>query len=180
MKQVLKAVFAASLMAILAIGLSTTGCKKQVRKEPTPPPPPPVAQPQEQPAPAPDTTGQAARELQARMDADKARIQTVYFDFDKSDIRPDQRDKIKTNAGIFRTWPDWQVSIEGHCDERGTNEYNLALGERRATAAKNALVAEGIPTTRITTISYGEERPLDPGHNEDAWAHNRRAEFKVK
>jgi peptidoglycan-associated lipoprotein len=114
------------------------------------------------------------------MDADRARIQTVYFDFNKSDIRADQRDKIKTDAEIFRTWTEWQISVEGYCDERGTNEYNLALSERRASAAKQALVAEGIATKRITTVSYGEERPADPGHDESAWSRNRRTEFRVK
>jgi peptidoglycan-associated lipoprotein len=114
------------------------------------------------------------------MDADRARIQTVYFDYDKSDIRSDQRDKIRTDADIFRTWTEWAVTVEGHCDERGTNEYNLALGERRAAAAKQALIAEGVDAARLNTISYGEERPVDPGHDESAWSHNRRAEFKVR
>jgi peptidoglycan-associated lipoprotein len=179
MKQMLKTILSLALISIIAFGLATTGCKKRARQEPTPPPPPPppVEQPQVE---EPDTTGQAARELQARMEADKARIQTVYFDFDRSDIRPDQRDRIKNDADIFRTWPSWAITVEGHCDERGTNEYNLALGERRAMAAKQALVAEGIDGTRITTISYGEERPVDPGHDESAWAHNRRAEFRVQ
>ena len=180
MKQLLKTTLMAAMVIMIAASLTTIGCKKRARVEPPPPPPPPVEQPVVTPPPPPDTTGQAARELQARMDADRARIQTVYFDYDKSDIRADQRDKVKTNADIFRTWTNWQVNIEGHCDERGTNEYNLALGERRATAAKQALVAEGIAGTRITTISYGEERPVDPGHDEAAWAHNRRAEYKVK
>jgi peptidoglycan-associated lipoprotein len=114
------------------------------------------------------------------MDADRARIVTVYFDYDKSDIRGDQRDRISTNADIFRKWGEWQVSIEGYCDERGTVEYNLALGERRATSAKQALAAAGVDATRITTVSYGEERPADPGHDEAAWAKNRRAEFRIK
>lgn len=151
-------------------------------KEPTPAAPttpvvtpPPVVTPS-----PPDTTGQAERERQARMDADRARVQIVYFDLDKSDIRGEQRAKVKTDAEIFRTWTEWQVTVEGYCDKRGTNEYNLALGERRATSAKQALVAEGIAATRITTISYGEERPADPGHDESAWSHNRRTEFKVK
>jgi peptidoglycan-associated lipoprotein len=160
----------------------------RAHQEPPPPPPPvvekpaaPVVTPPPPPAPPPpDTTGQAARERQARMDADKARIQTVQFDYDKNDIRADQRDKIKIDADIFRTWADWQISVEGYCDERGTSEYNLALGERRAKAAEKALVAEGISAKRITTISYGKERPADPGHDESAWSHNRRTEFKVK
>lgn len=166
----------AVLVIAMAIGL--TGCKKKMPKEEAPPPPPKVEE--VAPPPAPDTTGQAARERQASMDADRARITAVYFDYDRSDIRADQRDRVTTNAEIFRRWTEWQVSVEGHCDERGTNEYNLALGERRATAAKQALVAAGIDATRINTVSFGEERPADPGQNESAWSKNRRAEFKVK
>ena len=162
---------------ILALAIGVTGCKKKMPKEA--PPPPPKVEEVAKPAES-DTTGQAARELQAAMDADRARITTVYFDYDMSVIRPDQRDRVTTNAEIFRRWTDWQVSVEGHCDERGTNEYNLALGERRATAAKQALVAAGIEATRITTVSYGEERPADPGHSETAWSKNRRAEFRVR
>jgi peptidoglycan-associated lipoprotein len=180
MKQLLKTTLMLAIVTILAASLATTGCKKQKQAPPPPPPPPPAVVTPPPAPPPPDTTGQGAREEMARMEADRARIQTVYFDYDKSDIRADQRDKIKTNADIFRTWTKWQVSVEGHCDERGTNEYNLALGERRATAAKQALVAEGIDGGRISTISYGEERPLDPGHDESSWARNRRAEFKVR
>jgi len=165
---------AVTLMVALALG----GCKKKMPKE-TPPPPAPRVE-EVAPPPAPDTTGQAARERQAQMDADRARIVTVYYDYDRSDIRADQRSRITTNADIFRNWPEWQVTIEGHCDERGTVEYNLALGERRATAAKQALVAAGVEATRINTVSYGEERPVDPGHDEIAWGKNRRAEFRVK
>jgi peptidoglycan-associated lipoprotein len=180
MRHLLKTAFAMTAILILAVALiSTTACKKRARKEP--PPPPPVAHVDTVAVPTlPDTTGQAARDRQTRMDADRARLQTVYFDYDKSDIRSDQRDKVKTNADIFRNWSEWAVIVEGHCDERGTNEYNLALGERRATAGKQALVAEGVDAGRISTISYGEERPLDPGHVEAAWAKNRRDEFKPK
>lgn len=166
-----------AVLVILVLALAVTGCKKKMPKE-EPPPPPKVEE--VAPPAAPDTTGQAARELQARMDADKARIQTVYFDYDKSEVKPDQRGKITTNADIFRTWTDWAVSVEGHCDERGTTEYNLALGERRAMAAKQALVAAGVDAARISTVSYGEERPVDSGHTEAAWSQNRRAEFKVR
>ena len=162
---------------VIALAVAVTGCKKKMPKE-APPPPPRVEE--VAPPPAPDTTGQAAREQQAAMDADRARIVTVYFDYDKSEIRADQRDRITTNAEIFRRWTDWPVSIEGHCDERGTVEYNLALGERRALAAKQALVAAGIEGARLSTVSYGEERPADPGHDETAWGKNRRAEFKTR
>jgi peptidoglycan-associated lipoprotein len=163
---------------VIALGLALTGCKKKMPKE-TPPPPPPKVE-EVKPAPAPDTTGQAERDRKAAMDTDRGRLSPVYFDYDKSEIRGDQRDKVTANAEIFRRWSEWQVAIEGHCDERGTAEYNLALGERRATAAKQAIVAAGIDATRISTVSYGEEHPADPGHTEAAWAKNRRAEYKVK
>jgi len=164
-------------LAMLVGAFAMTGCKKKMPKE-APPPPPKVEE--VTPAAEPDTTGQAERELQAAMDADRARIQTVYFDYDKSVIRADQRDKITTNSDIFRRWTKWAITVEGHCDERGTTEYNLALGERRATAAKQALVAAGVDAARISTVSYGEERPVDPGQNESAWSRNRRAEFRVQ
>jgi len=178
MKQMLKTTLTVVMVLLIAASL-TTSCKKRARQEPPPPAPPPVEVLPE-PVVIPDTTGQAERERQARMDADRARIQTVFFDYDQSNIRSDQRDKVKTNADIFRTWTEWQVNIEGHCDERGTNEYNLALGERRATAAKQALASEGTDASRVSTISYGEERPADPGHDETSWARNRRAEFRVR
>jgi len=162
---------------VIALAVAVTGCKKKMPPEAPPPPPPRV---EEVAPPAPDTTGQAAREQQATMDADRARIVTVYFDYDKSEVRADQRDRIATNAEIFRRWTDWPLSIEGNCDERGTVEYNLALGERRAMAAKQALVAAGIEAARVSTVSYGEERPADPGHDETAWAKNRRAEFRAR
>jgi peptidoglycan-associated lipoprotein len=168
-----------AIIIIVAIALALTGCKKKMPKEEAPPPPPPKVE-EVKPVAAPDTTGDAEKKLKADMDADKARLQAVYFDYDKSDIRPDQRDKVKTDAEILRKWSKWNATVEGHCDERGTAEYNMALGERRAKAAERALVSEGIDATRISTISYGKERAADPGHTESAWSKNRRAEVKVK
>jgi peptidoglycan-associated lipoprotein len=98
----------------------------------------------------------------------------VFFDFDSSVIRADAEATIKNWATWMQNYPDVNVVIEGHCDERGTREYNLALGERRANAVKNVLVALGIDPSRISTISYGKERPAVEGHNEAAWAANRR------
>jgi peptidoglycan-associated lipoprotein len=86
---------------------------------------------------------------------------------------------LKENAALLHKYPKVKIQIEGHCDERGTNEYNLALGERRANSTRNYLISLGISPDRISTISYGEERPLDPGHNEEAWAKNRRAHFVI-
>jgi peptidoglycan-associated lipoprotein len=99
----------------------------------------------------------------------------VFFAFDRSDITPEAREILERQADWLRRYPNVTVTIEGHCDERGTREYNLALGERRAQAAKNVLVALGIPASRISTISYGKERPAVVGSTEEAYAQNRRA-----
>jgi peptidoglycan-associated lipoprotein len=106
-------------------------------------------------------------------------IRDINFDFDQSNIRPDAREILKANADILLKKGAAQIAIEGYCDERGTAEYNMALGERRAQEAKKYLVNLGMEASQIKTISYGEERPLDPGNNEDAWAKNRRAHFVV-
>ena len=98
----------------------------------------------------------------------------VYFAFDKSDITPESRKILEAQAAWLQKNANVTVTIEGHCDERGTREYNLALGERRATAVKKVLVALGIPATRVSTISYGKERPAVVGSTEAAWAQNRR------
>jgi peptidoglycan-associated lipoprotein len=104
----------------------------------------------------------------------------VFFDFDKYDIRPADAKTLDANAGWLKSNPNHLVLIEGHCDERGTNEYNLALGERRAKSTMNYLVSQGVQANRITIISYGEERPQCTEHTEACWAKNRRAHFLVK
>jgi peptidoglycan-associated lipoprotein len=107
-------------------------------------------------------------------------LRDVFFDFDKYDIRPGDAKILDANASWLKSNPDNLVLIEGHCDERGTNEYNLALGERRAKSTMNYLVSQGIQASRITIISYGEERPLCTEKTEECWAKNRRAHFLVK
>ncbi|HTV45139.1 MAG TPA: peptidoglycan-associated lipoprotein Pal [Stellaceae bacterium] len=97
----------------------------------------------------------------------------VFFAFDRSDISAEGQQTLERQADWLRRYPNVTVTIEGHCDERGTEEYNLALGERRADAVKNVLIAAGIPASRISTISYGKERPIVLGSNEEAWAQNR-------
>ena len=97
----------------------------------------------------------------------------VYFDFDKSDIKPEGQQALQRQSAWLKQYPNVTVTVEGHCDERGTREYNLALGNRRANAVKSALVALGIPANRIQTISYGKDRPIVVGSNEAAWAQNR-------
>jgi peptidoglycan-associated lipoprotein len=106
-------------------------------------------------------------------------LKDIHFDFDRYDIRPADAAILKENAALLNKFTNVKIQIEGHCDERGTVEYNLALGERRATSAKNYLVSLGVASVRISTISYGEEKPLDPGHNEEAWTKNRRAHTLV-
>jgi len=103
----------------------------------------------------------------------------IYFEFDKSTLTPAAQDNLMRKAEWLRENPDTMVTIGGHCDDRGTNEYNLALGDRRAGSAKAFLVDLGIDASRLTTISYGEERPVDPRNNEEAWAKNRRDHFEV-
>ncbi|MCI0699094.1 peptidoglycan-associated lipoprotein Pal [candidate division KSB1 bacterium] len=105
-------------------------------------------------------------------------LQNVYFDFDKYDLTSEALQTLADNARVLKAYPDARIAIEGHCDERGTVEYNLALGDKRAKAAKDYLVSLGVDASQISTISYGKEQPLDPSHTEEAWARNRRAEFE--
>lgn len=107
-------------------------------------------------------------------------LKDIHFDFDKHDLRPDDANVLDDNVGWLKANPDYLVLIEGHCDERGTSEYNLALGERRAKATMSYLVAQGIETGRLTLLSYGKERPLCTEKNETCWSQNRRAHFLVK
>jgi peptidoglycan-associated lipoprotein len=107
-------------------------------------------------------------------------LKTVYFDYDRSNVREDQTGTLRNNSQEINTHADWRtVVIEGHCDERGSEEYNLALGERRATSVKQYLTSLGIPATRMDTVSFGESKPAVQGHDESAWRWNRRGEFKV-
>ena len=107
-------------------------------------------------------------------------LERIHFDFDQYVLTDAAKSTLVNNAGLLRAAPGIKVLIEGHCDERGSDEYNLALGEKRALATKNFLVSLGVPAERMSIISYGEEMPLDPAHTQEAWAKNRRADFKVK
>lgn len=129
------------------------------------PPAPPAEQPVKQEA-------QAARQ--------ESPLKDIFFDFDRSAIRPDAKAALAEDVGWLRAHVTAAITIEGHCDERGTSEYNVALGERRAQAAKDYLAALGINGTRIHTVSYGKERPFVLGHDESAWKWNRRAHFVVE
>lgn len=175
----LKNISRLALLGVLAISLTITsvGCKKKKKLTDTETPDKPRIEDVGTGTPR-DTSGSS--DGQEASDRQRLLAQVIYFDYDHSDIRSDQRSRIKDNADIVKRWSNWSLTIEGHCDERGTNEYNLALGERRATAAKNAMVAEGVASGRLSTVSFGEERSADPGHTESAWSRNRRAEFKVR
>lgn len=118
---------------------------------------------------------EAARKLEGEISMFES--EKIYFDFDRSELKPEARAVLTKKADWLRSNPKYKVRIEGHCDERGSTEYNLALGERRANAAWKFLNALGVSGERMSVISYGEERPDDPGHNEQAWSKNRRDEF---
>jgi peptidoglycan-associated lipoprotein len=106
-------------------------------------------------------------------------LMPVFFELDQSEISGAGQQALQNNAQVLKKYPGWQITIEGHCDERGTPEYNLGLGERRAVAARDYLVSLGVPADRVRTVSYGKEFPFDPGHDESAWSKNRRAHFVI-
>jgi peptidoglycan-associated lipoprotein len=106
-------------------------------------------------------------------------LKDVYFDFDRYEVRPGDAETLRQNAALLAKYAKVKIQIEGHCDERGTSEYNLALGERRANSVKKFLVSLGVAESRISAISYGEEKPADPVQSEEAWAKNRRAHFVI-
>lgn len=138
--------------------------------------------PAEEPAEAAGRTARIQELEKAKRIAEEMRVfetTNIYFDFDKSELKPEAKEILKKKADWLSDNSSYALRIMGHCDERGTSEYNLALGERRAHAAKEFLVALGIAAERIYTVSYGEEKPAEMGHNEAAWAKNRRDEFKL-
>ena len=106
-------------------------------------------------------------------------MRAAFFEYDSAELTSEARAVLDANADVMKKYPAWTVTIEGHCDERGTAEYNLALGERRAVAAQSYLLSLGIPVGRLRTVSYGKEFPFDPGHDEAAYAKNRRAHFVI-
>jgi peptidoglycan-associated lipoprotein len=179
------------VFALVSLFLITSCAKQQItEKEVTPPPPPKTTVVPPPPKVDTDAMRRAEEERKARLAememANKLRDQVrafeaeaIYFDFDRSELKSSARAVLAKKAEWLRKNPQFSLNIEGHCDERGTIEYNLALGERRANAAWKFLNALGVSGSRMTTISYGEESPADPAHNAAAWARNRRAEFKL-
>jgi peptidoglycan-associated lipoprotein len=170
----------------LAAAAAFTACAKKA--PPAPPPPPPVAPEAPPPAPPPPPKPEVAPVVDeyARLKAMSAEeiektglLKEIFFDFDKSDIREPDRAILSRNADALKRFDFLRVTVEGHCDERGTVEYNLALGERRAKAAYDYLVSLGVPADRLKTVSYGKEVPVCTQSNEDCWQRNRRAHFTV-
>lgn len=159
-----------TLLLVIPGLLFTIGCQKKAVTQAKAAPAPAPAPAAQQPAPAPVTPTPSDWNISQN---------SIYFEFDKSTLTPMAQDTLMRHAAWLRENADVTVTIEGHCDERGTNEYNLALGDRRADSAKAFLVDLGIAASRLTTISYGEERPLCMEQNEECWAKNRRGHFAI-
>jgi peptidoglycan-associated lipoprotein len=161
------------LALIAAATASLAACASKPKPAPVAPPPPPPPSTSEVPPPPPPV-GQTVLPGSER-DFVVNVGDRVYFDFDRYDIRTDAQPILDAQAAWLKRYPAVQVRIEGNCDERGTREYNLALGARRANAVREFLVSRGVASDRITTVSYGKEKPIDPGTGEEADAHNRNA-----
>jgi len=158
----------AALVALTA----TAGCGGKKATEEAPPVEPSTSsEPMAEDIPAPTTDPAPSEQL------DPSSLNDAFFDFDSYSLSSEAKGTLDQNAKELKRVTAAAITIEGHCDERGTSAYNLALGEKRANAAKDYLVALGISGSRITTVSYGKERPFDTGHDESAWAKNRRAHF---
>jgi len=177
-----------TIFVVLALAAATafTACAKKV--PPAPPPPPPVAPEAPPPAPPPPPKPEVAPVVDeyARLKAMSAEeieksglLKEVYFDYDKADIREPDRATLAQNADALKRFDFLRITVEGHCDERGTVEYILALGERRAKAALDYLLSMGVPADRLKTVSYGKEVPVCTQSSEDCWQRNRRAHFTV-
>jgi len=166
------------VLGLMAALLIVAGCTSDAQTGGTTEGEGTVAAAEPTPPPAPEPMAPAAMDPQEDLVINVG--DRVFFDFDKSDLRPDAIEQLNRQAEWLKTNPSITVVIEGHCDERGTREYNLALGERRASAAKQYLESVGIDAGRMETISYGKERPAVLGSNEEAWAQNRRAVLVVK
>ena len=181
---------AVTMICALAIGAAACGGKTPpvVRPAPPPPttstasarppaPPEPVAEPTvvpPEPVPSDSISSASLDDLNR-----SSPLKPVFFDLDSAELAMGAQAALTENATVLKKYPSWTITIEGHCDERGTAEYNLALGERRAVAARAYLVSLGIPADRLRTVSYGKEFPFDSGHDDSAYAKNRRAHFVI-
>ena len=171
------------LFAVMAMGLvfAVSGCTKNKPVEQVDEVTAPAATEESAAATAPDTAQDAAKVAVVSPEQQKANFVNVNinFDFDKFSLSPEARTILADKASFMNANPGLKAKIEGHCDERGTSEYNLALGERRAKAAQDYLIFLGIGADRLSIISYGEEKPLDPAKTEEAFAKNRRDQFRI-
>ena len=191
MIRVRRLVWTIALCSSLAIAVA--GCHKKVpQAAPAPPPPPPPAAPAPPPAPPPPPPPPPAapaprpltdEEIFARKSVDQLNserpLDDVYFDLDKSEIRDDARPALQKNADWLKKWGTTQITLEGHCDSRGSAEYNLGLGSRRATAVREYLVSLGVPAGRVTVVSKGKEQPFCNEETESCWQQNRRGHFMI-
>ncbi|RPI51364.1 MAG: peptidoglycan-associated lipoprotein Pal [Acidobacteria bacterium] len=175
------------ICVLLLIGASACRKSQPPVARPTPPTPPPTAgttppAPPEpmrepmppEPLPSDDVAGRSLDDLNR-----DSPLRPVFFELDSSDVSDASRTTLQANAAVLKKYPSWVITIEGHCDERGTPEYNLALGERRAVSARQYLISLGVDASRLRTVSYGSEFPFDPAHQESAWSRNRRAHFVI-
>ena len=179
-------------VAALLIAMAIGACAKKQPPvaRPMPPPsttggtttaPPAPPEPISEPVPVPpeplpeDTVGSRSLDDLNR----DSPLRPAFFDLDSAEISPDGQQVLQANAEVLKKYPSWSITIEGHCDERGTAEYNLTLGDRRAQAARAYLISLGIPAERLKTVSYGKEFPFDPAATAEAYAKNRRAHFVV-
>ncbi len=153
--------------------------QKEQKAEETKPEKPAEGAAEEKKEPVIEKSEIKSEEAEAAAEGKEGMFKDINFDFDKYNIQDAYKSELKSIAAWIRKNPGAKLSIEGHCDDRGTNEYNLALGDRRAKAVKDYLVSLGVPSSRVETISYGEEKPLCTEHTEDCWAKNRRAHFVV-
>jgi peptidoglycan-associated lipoprotein len=176
-----------ALNVILVLAIS--GCNKSPPQAAPPPPPPPAAPtpppapPPPPPAPVPAPAALTEQEIFQRKTVDQLNAEKplgdVFFDLDNSDLKDDARGILQKDADWLRKWGTTKITVEGHCDNRGTTEYNLALGERRAQAVKTYLVGLGVAGDRVLTISKGKEQPFCSDNNESCWAQNRRGHFII-
>ena len=184
--------FAVIGLLVTVMGVAACGKKKPPVARPVPPSTtgtaPGPSRPPAPPEPVPETTPippepKISDDPLTSGDLDainkNSPFQPVFYPLDSFEVDGTGQQALNTNASILKKYPTWVITIEGHCDERGTAEYNLALGEKRALAAKTYLVSLGVPADRLRTVSYGKEFPFDPGHDEGAWSKNRRAHFVV-
>jgi peptidoglycan-associated lipoprotein len=179
------------LAVLMAVVVGACGKKEPPVARPMPPPaadtsatgggaPPAPPQPISEPVPVmpPPTADDISSRTLDDLNRDSP-LKPLFFELDSSEVSAEGQKVLQDNAAVMKKYAAWQITIEGHCDERGTAEYNLALGERRALAAKNYLVSLGVPADKVKTVSYGKEFPFEPGHDESAWSKNRRAHFVI-